>query len=104
MVIVNIENFIKIRLKSLSQEKPVNTDWLYSLCKSYEFDITKQELKNIIIRFGYTVDRTNDLIPKSPLNSTLPKLFTTDMLTSIAAEDDIYSYTRKDNIELLEKI
>lgn len=100
---MNIENFIISRLSSISLEKPVNTDWLFSLCKSYGYDITKQELEEFILKFGYKLERKDDLILKSPLKSTLPKLFTADMLNKIAAEDDIYSYTRKDNLELLEK-
>ena len=100
---MNIETFIKSRLSPISSEKPVNTDWLFSLCKSYEFDITKHDLEKVILKFGYKLEKKDDSIPNNPLNSTLPKLFTTDMLTSIAAEDDIFSYTRKDNIELLEK-
>ncbi|MER2127944.1 sigma-70 family RNA polymerase sigma factor [Solibacillus sp.] len=100
---MNTETFIKIRLNSIPSNKPINIDWLFSLCKSYEIDITKKELEKLITNFGFKLEVKDDFIPKSPLASTLPKLFTPEMLSSIADEDDIYSYTRKDNIELLEK-
>ncbi|MEC1177189.1 sigma-70 family RNA polymerase sigma factor [Metasolibacillus meyeri] len=100
---MNIETFIKSKLNAISPEKPVNTDWLFSLCRFYELDITKQELEKIILKLGYTAEKKNDLNSKNSLNSTLPKLFTTNRLTNIVTEDDMYSYTRKDNIELLEK-